>query len=191
MIHKFTYIQDDNELIRAGQNKLSHRSDIEQVLTPLQIHDPQSQDISYAMGVAREMVNIAGAHVVVYPRTDNSAYDTTFNEDADPTYGSGRHMKAVFKPEPIETKLTIHGPDADNKTKLIFCREQVHEVFGQRMLREGDIVELPFNSSLRPKPDRYRVLNASDFGNFKYTWLYISCVVENITGDDTIDITHK
>ena len=68
------------------------------------------------------------------------------------------------------------------------------------MISEGDILLIPHNTmavtqntDLRDGPgnliERFRVINGFDTGNFKYRWLYWSCLCENITGDPTIDVT--
>ena len=189
MIHRFS---QDSEATRVApsQGRLQARSDMEQEHPLIQLHDAGSADHILAGSIAKEIVNIAGGDVTVYPRTSSEHYDDVWEEDPDPTYGSGHHLKAWFAPQPIEAQLTPWGVDAPNQTKVSFSKEQVFKEFGQRMIRIGDIIELPYGGS-GIKPDRFRVLNAADAGNFKYNWLYWTCQVENITNDETIDIDHK
>lgn len=189
MIHRFTQASDSDKYL-AGSRQESNRSDIEQRATPLQIHDPESRDMTMANRLARELVNISGAEVIIYPRTENEAYDDVWEEDADPTYKAGKRIKGFFVPQPIAAALTQWGIDIENKTTVVFAREEIFETFGKRMIREGDIIELPYNASLR-QLGRYRVLNAFDSGNYRYNWLYYSCNVENITGDKILDVDHK
>lgn len=200
MIHRFSQTNDraNNIASRQGQlhMQLSHRSDMEQRHTLIQQHDPDSQDMAYANRVAQEIINISGASVIVYPRMNNEDYDKVWEEDPHPTYGSGHHIKAYFAPQPLATELTPWGVDTPNQTDVVFARQEVYAEFSSRMIRIGDIIELPYNSlaiatPVAKGPDRYRVLNAFDSGNFRYDWLYFTCKVENITDDTTIDIDHK
>lgn len=190
MIHRFGNIPNKADRAASSQRQISMRSDVEQRFPLFQVHDPDSADMAWANKTAQEIINISGANVIVYPRTDNADFDEVWEEDPNPTYGAGRHMKAYFSPKPLETELTMWGADAPNQTEVIFCRDEVYRIMGQRMIRIGDIIELPYNS-MTMRPDRYRVNNAYDVGNFRYNWLYHGCKVENITDDITIDIDHK
>ena len=189
MIHRFGFGNDGNKLA-AGQKLISPMSDIELEHSLLQVHDPDSPDMTYAANVARELLYKAAANVVVYARTNNSDHDEVWEEDPDPTYGSGKRMKAFFVPQPLEVQLTPWGVDAENKSTVVFILEDIYKEFGQRMVRAGDLIELPYNS-VAIKPDRYMILNAFESGNFRYHWLYLSCNVENILDDKVLDIDHK
>lgn len=188
MIHRFS--NDGEPTKTPGQQKLSTRSDMEEKYPLIQLHDNQSVDHSMVGSLAQEIINISGAEVVVYPRTNSESYDEVYEEDPDPTYGAGHKMKAYFSPKPIAAELTQWGVDAPNQTTVVFSREQVYKEFGDRMIRIGDLISLPYHGA-GIKPDKYRVLNAADAGNFRYTWLYWSCQVENITNDETIDTDNK
>jgi hypothetical protein len=59
------------------------------------------------------------------------------------------------------------------------------------MIRAGDMVEIPHNSTGPGAARRFRVIDATDQGNFMYRWLYFSALVQNITDDKTLDIDHK
>lgn len=187
MIHRFSSTSNSPKPLGQGS---SLRSDIQRVHSPLQIHDPDSRDIVLANRLAQELIHISGASVIVYPRTENESYDKVWEEDADPTYKAGIQIKGWFAPKPTETQLRPWGVDIENQTTVVFCRDEVYQLFKKRMIREGDIIELPYDASLR-RLDRFRVLNAFDSGNFRYGWLYYSCVVENITDDKNIDIQHR
>ena len=188
MIHRFSSQAKVHNMI-GSQMQPSFRSDVEQHEPLLKVHDPQSNDMAFAMRVAREIIYISGADVYIYPRTPNS-YDNVWEEDADPTYLNRKTLKAYFAPQPTQKQLTPWGVDIENKTTVIFFREDVIKTFGQRMIIEDDIIELPFNTS-RQKLDKFRVLNAFDSGQYRYTWLYYSCLVENITNDVAVDVDVK
>ncbi len=191
MIYRFTIASKVDKLV-AGQASPSYRSDIEKQETPLKTYDPESADMVFANKIAQEVIHISGALLTIFIRTNNESYDKVWDEDPDPTHKSGKKIKGFFVPVPLETELTPWGADAPNKTTVIFCREEVLKVFGERMLREDDIIEMPFNAAMANRqPKKYRILNAADSGNFRYNWLYFSCVVENITNDKNIDIDHR
>jgi len=185
MIHRFAQRNDT-----AGAKLTSHRSDVEQHNPLIQLHDPESKDHGLTGSLSVEIINVSGAEVVVYIRTDHSGFDEVFEEDPDPTYYSGKRIKAFFVPQPKKTELLEYGIDTPNKAEIVFSRVQVVELFGSRMIRAGDIIEIPYNAK-QIKLDRYRVLNAFDSGNFKYEWYYWTCEVENIPSDKVLDIDHK
>lgn len=160
----------------------SYRSDVEQRHTPIAIHDPESRDIRVARMLAREMINVSGAEIKLYVRTDNADYDTVWDEDPDPTYWAPLSLKAFFKPEPVQTELTKWGADTVNRTEVIFDHHQIYDLLGERMLRVGDVIQLPYNAAAI-NPRNYRVVNATPSGNFRYTWLYLTCQVETLTAD--------
>jgi hypothetical protein len=187
MIHRFGQVGGGNPFT-AGQDSL--RSSVEQQYPLLQQHDPNSPDMAFANKLAGELIAISGANVTIYLRTNNTDVDVVWEEDADPTYGAGHHLKAYFAPKPLEATLTEYGVDVPNQTEVIFSRAQLYAEVGGRMMRAGDIIVLPYNS-LAFNPDKFRVLNAFDSGNFRYDWLYFSCTVENITDDITIDTDNK
>jgi hypothetical protein len=163
----------------------SMRSDIDQRNTPLALHDPDSNDVKLARQQADEMINVSGATVTVYTRTNNSDYDTVWDEDPDPTYWNPVQLKGFYKPNPIEMELNRWGLDTTNKTDIIFSHRQLYELLGDRMLRIGDVVQIPYNAvtlGLR----NYRILNVTPSGQFRYIWLYYTCQLELLTADITV-----
>jgi hypothetical protein len=160
----------------------SYRSGIDQRHSKLAIHDPENPDIRLARSLAQEQINIAGAEVKVFVRTENADFDAVWDEDPDPTYWQPLFLKAFFKPEPIETELTKWGADTTNKTEVVFNHFAIHDELGERMLRTGDVIQLPYNAAAI-NPTNYRVLNATPTGNFRYVWLYLTCQVETLTAD--------
>lgn len=189
MIHSFSQTPDDINKIVPSQGR-DRRSDVERAHPLIQLHNQDSKDLGFVGSIADELINISGALVTVYIRTDSESYDKVYEEDPDPTYKDGKLLKAYFVPQPIASQLTPFGVDTPNQTTVVFSRERVFREFGDRMIRIGDLIAVPYNA-MSVKMDRYRVLNAFDSGNFRYNWLYWSCLVENITDDDTIDIDHK
>lgn len=164
----------------------SFRSDAEQRHTAIALHDDESADIKQARRMADEIIFVSGAEVVVYTRTENADYDHVWDEDADPTYWNPVPMKALFKPQPMQTELAKWGADTINKTEVVFSHRQIFSQFGERMLRAGDVIQLPYNAVQGPR--NYRVINASPTGNFRYTWLYLTCQVETLTADITVRV---
>jgi hypothetical protein len=161
------------------------RSDTDKVNTSLALHDPESNDLKTARQLADEVINVSGALVKVYLRTENADYDQVWDEDPDPSYWTPITIKAFFKPNAIEAELERWGIDVKNKVELTFSHRQLYELVGERMLRNGDVIQIPFNS-IPITLKNYRVVNATPAGNFRYNWLYFMCQTELLTADITV-----
>lgn len=184
-IHNFSVDTGDPSHGKYYSIHESFRSDIEQRHSPLAIHDEESPDIKMARRMAEEMINVSGAEVKVHTRTDNADNDNVWDEDADPTYWPAVNMKAFFKPEPLHQELLEFGVDHENSTEIVFSHYQVITKFGKRMLRTGDVIQIPYNDAYFQNKN-YRVLNATPTGNFRYVWLYLTCHVQILTADITV-----
>ena len=171
-IHDFSYSKDP-ELISIDKLP-DHRSDVEQEFTLLSLYQPENEDMAYAERVAFEMINITGAVTEIFVRTEDNDVDDVWDEQADPTYLPGVRIKGFFVPEPLKSELTKWGIDTPNKTKAVYSRAAIFKQFGNRMLRPGDIIEVPFGSiekSRGKNKQQYRIVEPSEEGNFKYRWL--------------------
>lgn len=167
--------------------KPDFRSDVEQRHTPLALHDPDSNDLELARKKADEIINVSGAEIKVYIRTDNQDYDKLWDADADPTYWNPVPMKAFFKPAPLEVELKKWGADTENKTEIVFSHRHLFKQFGDRMLRTGDVIQVPYNAATEALNPRYfRVTNGTPSGNYRYHWLYFTCQVTLLTADMTV-----
>jgi hypothetical protein len=186
-IYKFGYDYGDTVEESFDDSFPDNRSDVDQRNSPLSLFDLESADVRTARTLADEVVNISGAEVKIFIRTNNNDYDSVWDEDADPTYWTSEMLKAFFKPAPLETELKKWGADTINKTEVVFSHRQVFEKFGGRMLRTGDVLQLPFNAAMEDRsPKTYRVTNATPTGNFRYNWLYFSCTVETLNADISV-----
>ncbi|MFA5767796.1 MAG: hypothetical protein WC919_07810 [Candidatus Paceibacterota bacterium] len=179
MIHSFSYVDEQGP---TGL-QADFRSDVEQFNPLFQVNDVDSSDIGLAKKLALEMIQVNGAIVQIHTRTDNMDHDKTFDEDADPTYWNPITLKGFFVPNPMEYELTLWGVDCPNKQEIVFALEQVVEAAPNRLFRPGDLIELPFDSQSQQKPKYFMIDNASEIGNFRYTWLYLKCVTTLIVGD--------
>jgi hypothetical protein len=185
---------DFNQQYDTRDNLPDYRSDEEKQNSLLSTYNHGSPDISFAERQAEEIVNISGAWIEIYPRTRSDRRDEVWEEDADPTYLAPKKLKGMFEPEPAEIEIKKWGVDVENETTVHFSRASVLRLFGRRMIAEGDVLIVPHNTlavtqftDLRQDKgnsiDTYRVIKSSDTGNFKYRWLYWSCLVQNISGD--------
>jgi hypothetical protein len=182
MLHQFTQAGDSIEGIGTYTGNLTQ----EQQENPLfQVHNPASNDVALAYKIAEDMINVNGAAVLVHLRTDNEDIDGVHDEDADPTYWPPKSgLKAFFVPQPVELELTNWGVDvAKNTAEIVFSRNSALAMFGDRLLRPGDLIEVPYNSVSRIKPKYYRVENAQETGNFRYNWMHLTCQTVLMTGD--------
>ena len=181
MIHSFTNFGDANPT-----PAVSFRSDVE-VLNPLfKVQNSASLDAATVQRVVHEMIQVNGAYVRVHQRTDNADHDRVFDEDPDPTYWAPEGLKAFFVPKPMEYELTLWGVDAENQTEIVFSMVDINQFFVGRLLRSGDLIEIPYNSESPQKPKYYKVDNAQEFGNFRYIWLYLKCQTTLIPGEINI-----
>lgn len=186
MLHSFGMAQPGIEPAEFDNILESLRTDVEQRHTPLAIHNPESADIKLARQLAEEVINISGAELKVFVRTENNDYDAVWDEDPDPTYWTPLIIKGYFKPAPIEVELKRWGADTtSNQTEIVFSFRMLYTQLGDRMLRTGDVIQIPYNSApINPK--NYRILNATPSGNFRYNWLYYTCQAELLTADITV-----
>lgn len=179
----------------AIDRQTDFRNDTEKESSPLSVYQDNA-DGGIAENIAEEFINISGAWVIIKVRTNHDGYDDVWDEDVDPTYKNGFKTKAYFKTEPLQTELTKWGVDVPNKTTITFPRAKIYHQFGNRMLRAGDLIDVPYGAIINvPKQlvdtsalhlVQYRVLNTYETGNFKYRWLYLNCDAEVITGDMTV-----
>ena len=165
----------------------SFLSDVERRNSPISIHDSFSNDLKLARLQADEIINVSGAEVEVYIRTDNADYDVVWDSDPDPTYWNMFRIKAFFKPQMLETELKKWGIDIANKTEIVFSHLQIFRELGNRMLRIGDVIKVPYNSANTAlAPQNYRITNVTPSGNFRYNWLYLTCQATVLTADVTV-----
>ncbi len=187
MIYTFGFDtgQNGNELFDNAHPDF--RGEVGQRHTVIAIYNPESDDLKLARKLADEIINVSGAEVKVYVRTDNADYDSVWDADADPTYWNCKWMKAYFKPGPLEMELDRWGAEAKNKTEIVFSHRQIFQLFETRMLRIGDVIQIPYNAAMVGlNPKNYRITNATPSGNFRYNWLYLTCQVEVLTADLTV-----
>lgn len=183
----YRFAVDTGEINEFDAVHADFRSDVEQRHTPLALHDPDSNDLKLARKMADEIVNVSGAEVKVYARTENQDYDRVFDADPDPTYWNPVPLKAYFKPAPMELELKKWGADTENKTEIVFSHRHVYKQFGERMLRVGDVIQVPYNAATEALNPRYfRITNSTPSGNFRYHWLYFTCQVTLLTADMTV-----
>lgn len=194
------YNFDTHQQFVSIDNVPDMRSDEEKINSMLSVYNHDNNDIALMERQVEELINISGAWSTIFKRVRNGANrDEIFEEDADPTYQRGIKLKGMFVPQPAEAQLTRWGLDIQNQTTIHYSRAIVYKTFGKLMISEGDIIIIPHNTltaaqvtDLRDgvgnRMDRYRVIKSSDTVNFKYRWMYWSCLLENLTGDKSIDV---
>ena len=164
------------------------RTDAQQQYSPLSLYQ-DNEDGGMAEQWAEEIINLSGAVVLVKVRSDHGGFDDVWEEDVQPQYLSAKKFKAYFKPQPLGEQLTKWGVDTPNQTTVVFARKTVFKEFGVRMLRAGDMLELPYGA-ISNSPRYYEVTNVADAGNFRYRWLYYNADVKNLTGDPSVRKDH-
>lgn len=185
-IHDFSF----NEPISNLPSFVDLRSDEEIAHPTYSVQDYDSPDIGMVVKMAEETINTSGAEVIVHARTNNGDIDEDWDEDPNPTYENPVIVKGFFVPQPLEQELTKWGVDQVNPVEIVFFRNHVFSQWKNRLLRSGDIIELPYNSATSSPPKYYRVDNAKETGNYRYMWLYVLCQCTLITGDPNIRPAH-
>jgi hypothetical protein len=180
------YNFDKSERFSQLGSIIDNRPDNSQLNPQQSIYDHNSPDIASAEMTALECIRISGAWVTVLLRSDDHKYDTIWSEDIDPTYYTGYDFKAFVPMKPPEIVLTKFGRDAPTSFDMTFSRAELYGTFGERMIRDGDIIIIPHNS-LAIRAKRFRVLHATDSGNFRYRFLYYSVSVENVNRDTSFE----
>lgn len=164
-----------------------NRTESEKQESTLSIYNPDAPEIMSARTQADETINISGAFIKVYPRAESANYDLVWEEDADPVYLNHHKIKAFFKPANLKIELEKWGIDTSAPTEVVFSHRQLYELLGERMLRAGDVLYLPFNAA-SINPTHYKITNGAPSGNFRYTWLYFTCQAVVLKADATIRV---
>ncbi len=183
-------IYDFGEYAGVSADHGDLRTDIQKVSSQASLYNTESQDIVTANRMAREIIQTTGILTDVYIRTDNAKFNSVWDEDADPTYFQPVKIKGYYTPQPMTGELTKWGFDVKLTLEITYARSELFEYFGERMLRIGDVISIPYNS-FDLNVGKFRITNAQEFGNFRYTWLYLKCNIENLTGDITVDPTNS
>lgn len=188
MLHNFSQPNgpyDANFIAEMGF--AGFRSDVERENTPIQVHDVDSPDLTLVMNMASEVVAISGARVDIHHRTDNKLNaDGVWDEDPDPTYWPAEMLKGFFAPGAIEAALKVWGLDTPIKIEIYFATLDLTRKFGDRILRSGDVIFIPYNAIGNIKPKYFKVNNVTPIGNYRYAWVYHQCKCESLSADITI-----
>lgn len=184
-LHNFVTFSNDGAIITPPGNA-PFMLDTQLTEGGFQVDDPDSPDLGLVSNIVNEMFNRSAANVHLHPRTRNQDIDETLDEDPDPTYWPKKPTRAYFQPQPMEFELTKFGIDNKNQMEITFLRSELLGLMGERLLKVGDLVEVPYRSLSDERPKYYRVLNAAETGNYRYQWFYVTAQTELITGDITI-----
>lgn len=179
------YNFDKSQKFTSLDQTVDMRSDQDQLNPQQSQYNHDNPDIGIVERTALEAIRIAGAWVTILPRTDDNKFDPVWNEDASPTYYAGYDLKAYFLPTPPEVLLTKFGHDAPVSMELRFSRAEILNVFGERLIRKGDVIIVPHNS-LIVRADRFRIEHVGELGNYRYRWVYLDVACENMNRDETV-----
>lgn len=161
------------------------RSDVDKYNPSLSLFNNEAPEIKSARTMADELINLSGAEIVVYPRTENEDFDRVWDEDADPTYLNNFKLKAFYKPPMLQQELKKYGIDLSATLEMTFSFKQLYDKLGERMLRSGDVIYISYNSA-EINPGYYKVASASPSGQYRYCWIYYTCNMVILKADSTI-----
>lgn len=168
------------------------------VNSKLAIYDPDDPSIANMERQALQYIDHSGAETKIYIRTnDLGQIDDVWEENANPVYELPVPTKGQFAPEKMSAALNKWGYEANTNFEVNFSRANLLGLFGTRLIRKGDVIEIPHNTLVQTQntefvdgrlgcADKFRVLGARDTGNYNYRWLYWTCTVELLTGDITV-----
>jgi hypothetical protein len=186
MIYEFGMRNDAQPVNFHLKSAQDNRPENDIINSSAALYNDDSPELLTVRAQVDETINISGAWVTVYPRTDGF-HDIVWEESPDPSYQNSIRMKAFFKPSPIKIDLKKWGIDAQADLEIIFSNRQLFEKLGERMLRNGDIIKIPYNSS-SINPTHYKVLNAAPTMNYRYSWLYFTCQATILKADKTVRV---
>lgn len=162
------------------------------------IFDDTNPEIARMEREALEYISISGADTKVYLRVnDLGSVDEVWEEDSQPLYQQFVPVRGQFSPEEMSLALNKWGYESNAKFNVNYSRANLLSLFGVRMIRVGDVIEIPHNTLTQTQnteyldgqiglADKFRVLKATDTGNYNYRWLYWTCTVELLTGNISI-----
>lgn len=169
-----------------------------EVTSKLAIYDDLNPHIAYMEKQALEYIFSSGADLKIYLRVnDLGKVDDVWEEDNEPLYDQPVQLRGQFVPEKMSAALNKWGYESNSKFDVNFSRANLLAHFGVRLVRIGDVIEIPHNTLVQTQnteyidgrfglANKFRVLDARDTGNFNYRWLYWTCTVELLTGDITV-----
>jgi hypothetical protein len=166
------------------------RSDIEKENTLLAKYNHARGELTMAEHWALELMHIAGAPIIVYKRLmiehAQGTIEALWEEERKVMYDGGTWVKGVFKADPLNVVLTKFGVDMPLKINVNFSRAIAMKLFGEGLIRIGDVLRIPYNLPYKKFPQYFRVENCFDSGNYQFRWLYWSVNTTLIDGDETI-----
>lgn len=180
------------------QNHPDFRTDDQIFNSKLSIFDNENPEVARMEREAFNYIQQAGAVTHIYLRTEDlGAVDEVWEEDNNPIYYPPVSIKGQFVPEKMSTALKKWGIESDAKFDINYSRAQLLDRFGKRMIRAGDVIQLPHNTLVQTQntefidgqlglADKFRVIDAHDTGNFNYRWLYWTVYCELLSGDITV-----
>lgn len=174
------------------------RSGEQQENSKLSIFNEDNPEIARMEREAFDYIQSSGAITNIYLRAqDLGAVDEVWEEDNNPIYNTPASVKGQFVPDKMSTALIKFGIESNAKFEVNYSRAQLFDLFGSRMIRKGDVIQIPHNTLVQTQntefidgqlglADKFRIIDAYDVGNYNYHWLYWQCIVELLTGDISV-----
>lgn len=162
------------------------------------IFDDTNPEIARMEREALEYISISGADTKIYLRVnDLGGVDEVWEEDSQPLYEQPVLVKGQYVPDAMNLALSKWGYESNSSFDINYSRANLSSLFGPRLIRVGDVIEIYHNTLVQTQntefldgnlglANKFRVLRATDKGNFNYRWLYWSCTVELLTGNISV-----
>lgn len=191
MIHncefpEYSNLDDQNDFRDPDNSKLSI------------FNGSENPDVAYMEREAFNYIHESGVPTHIYLRTnDIGNVDEVWEEESNPIYDKPIEVRGRFLPEAMSVALNKFGIDNNVKFDIHYSRAELLSLFGVRLVRSGDIIQIPYNTLVQTQntefidgkmglADHFRVISANDTGNFDFRWLYWTCHVELLTGNYTV-----
>ena len=166
------------------------RTDEQKENSPLSQYNHENPDIALAERQAQELTELAGVPIIIYKykimeHVKDSVQDL-WNEEQTKIYDNGTWAKGLIKMDLFQQYLTKFGIDTPLKLNVNFSRTKLLELFGEELIRVGDVLRIPLNIPGKQFPHYFSVVEAHSASNFKFRWIYWTCQTVLMLNDDEI-----
>lgn len=168
---------------------LSHsdfRSDVDQNYPLVSQENDNSHDVKLTGTLSKEVIRVSGSEIEVFMRTDNNDVDHVWEEDTSPTFWQPISIKAFYEFPLVAISSEGLGLEAKITFDVYFSYQEMLELFGERMIRHGDVLKIPLKFVKPVKIRNFEVTSSSPWQVYMYHWLYWKCTVVNISGDPIV-----
>jgi len=166
------------------------RTDEQKENSPISLYNHDIPDIALEERRVQELIEISGVPIIAYKykvieHVKDSVQDL-WNEEQTKIYDSGTWVKGIVKMDLFQQYLTKFGIDTPLKLNVNFSRTKLLDIFGEELIRVGDVLRIPLNIPGKKFPHYFLVTEAHSSSNFRFRWLYWTCQTVLLVNDDEV-----